>query len=131
MKKYIQVLAVVPLTWSLACFAAERIINGLGFTDVTLPAGESVHKDGPGDAILNIKGGISVWKNGPGKLYLIGLNDYSVVNLTFKDGDGDIVWVPVDPDKFSAGPIISGTNNGAGKIRQGSWSEIIELRPRK
>jgi len=105
-------------------------IDGTALSDVTIASGDSIHKDGPGDAIVNLKGPTKIWKNGSGKLYLIGMNDYSVVDITIKDGEGNILWVPVDPEKFSAGPVISGTFNGPGKLMQGVWRDVAALRPK-
>jgi hypothetical protein len=129
-KRIISILGVFPLIWSIPCFANEIVMDGDGFRDITVVQGDSIHKDGKGNAIENVKGPIKVWKNGADHIYLIGLNDYSVVEITFKDGDGHVYWVPVDPDKYSSGPAVTGVIQGNGKILQGKWSDVVALRPK-
>jgi hypothetical protein len=106
-----------------------REINGPGFNDVSLSPDTDVRKDGPGTAIITLEqGSYTVWMNGPGRMFLIGLNDFRPVLVTFKDGDGDLIWVPTDQDKAAFPPKLTGTMNGKGKIRMGTWDEVKRAR---
>jgi hypothetical protein len=110
--------------------AKDLVISGKGLIDVSAAPGTSIKKSGEGVAIVAVKDGgkYTVSMDGPGTLYLIGMYDYSSVEVISKTGDGDLVWVPLDPDTFSAGPTVKGKIDGNGKIRSGTQKEVNDLR---
>jgi hypothetical protein len=110
--------------------AEEVALSGKGLNDLSAAPGTSIKKSGEGVAIVALKqhGKYTVSMDGPGTLYLIGLYDYSSVEVTFKSGDGDLVWVRLDPDEFGAGPTVKGKVEGNGRIRSGTQKEVNDLR---
>jgi hypothetical protein len=110
--------------------AEDLILDGKGLNDVSAAPGTHIKKSEEGVAIvaLNNFGKYTVSMDGPGTLYLIGMYDYSSVQVISKNGDGDLVWVPLDPDAFCAGPTVKGKIEGNGKIRTGTDKEINKLR---
>src|SRR5262245_50444408 len=110
--------------------AEDLVISGKGLNDLSAAPGTTIKKSGEGVAIvaLNNFGKYTVSMDGPGTMYLIGMYDYSSVQVISKNGDGDLVWVPLDPDAFCAGPTVKGEIKGNGKIRSGTQKEVNDLR---
>ena len=113
--------------------AEDLVISGKGLNDLSAAPGTTIKKSGEGVAIvaLNNFGKYTVTMDGPGTVYLIGMYDYSSVQVISKNGDGDLVWVPLDPDAFCAGPTVKGKIEGNGKIRSGTQKEVTDLRSKK
>ena len=122
-------VACLGLTAFGADPAEDVVLDGL-FNDVSAAPGANIKKRGEGAAIIALKssGKHTVSMEGPGTIYLIGLNDYSKVEVISKTGDGDLVWVPVEPGEFCAGPTVKGKIEGKGKIRSGTQKEVNDLR---
>src|SRR5690349_17776816 len=99
--------------------AEDLVLDGKGLIDVSAAPGTVIKKSGEGTAIVALRDGgkYTVSMDGPGTMYLIGMEDYSSVQVTAKSGDGDLVWVPMDPNEFHAGPTVKGKTDGNGKIR--------------
>src|SRR5262245_23772406 len=76
--------------------AEDLVIDGKGLNDVSAAPGTSIKKSGEGVAIVALKDGgkYIVSMDGPGTMYLVGMDDYSSVEVISKTGDGDLVWVP-------------------------------------
>ena len=111
--------------------AEDLVLDGKGFNDVSAAPGTHIKKSGEGVVIVALKDGgkYTVSMDGPGTLYLIGLDDYSSVEVIAKTGDGDLVWVPpMSPRATRAGPTVKGKIDGNGKIRSGTQKEISDLR---
>jgi hypothetical protein len=109
--------------------AEEVTLNAKGLSDVSAAPGASIKKSGEGAVIVALKHGkYTVSMDGPGTMYLIGLDDYSSVEVTLKSGDGDLVWAPTDPDALAAGPTLKGKLDGSGRIRSGSQKEVNDVR---
>jgi hypothetical protein len=113
--------------------AEELVIDGKGLNDVSAAPGTSIKKSGEGVAIVAVKddGKYTVSMDGPGTLYLIGMYDYSSVQVISKSGDGDLVWVPLDPEIYCAGPTVKGKVDGNGKVRSGTQKEVNDLRSKQ
>jgi hypothetical protein len=108
--------------------AAALNINGPGFTDQSVSAGESITKNGPGTAILALdEGSYTIWMGGSGNMYLTGANDYRSVRVTFKKCRGNLIWIPNNEDKACFGPKVEKID-GPGKIRMGTWGEVKKVR---
>ena len=110
--------------------AEDLILDGKGLNDVSAAPGTSIKKSGEGVAIVALKDGgkYTVSMDGPGMLYLVGTDDYSSVEVISKTGDGDLVWVPMYPTEYLAGPTVKGKGEGNGKIRSGTQKEVKDLR---
>jgi hypothetical protein len=110
--------------------AKDLVLDGKGLNDVSTEPGTSIKKSGEGVAIvaLNNFGKYTVSMDGPGTMYLIGMYSYSSVQVISKTGDGDLVWIPLDPDEFCAGPTVKGKVEGNGRIRIGTQKEVKDLR---
>jgi hypothetical protein len=110
--------------------ADDLVFEGKGLSDVSAAPGTSIKKSGEGVAIVALKKGgkYTVSMDGPGTLYLIGMDDYISVEVISKTGDGDLVWVPRNPEAYLAGPAVKGKKEGSGKIRSGTQKEINDLR---
>src|SRR5262245_49847285 len=111
--------------------ADDLVLGGL-FNDVSAAPGTNIKKSGEGVAIVTFNflknGKYTVSMDGPGTLYLVGMNDYSSVVVNSKTGDGDLVWVPMYPDDYCAGPTVKGKIDGKGKIRSGTQKEVNRWR---
>lgn len=110
--------------------AEDLVISGKGVNDLSAAPGTHIKKSGEGVAIVALRnfGKYTMSMDGPGTLYLIGMYDYSSVQVISRSGDGDVVWVPLDPDGFCAGPTVKGKMEGKGKVRSGTHKEVHDLR---
>jgi hypothetical protein len=110
--------------------AEDLVLDGKGLNDVSAAPGTTIRKSGEGVAIVAVKDGgkYTVSMDGPGTMYLIGMYDYSFVQVISKTGDGDLVWVLLDPDAFCAGPTVKGKLEGKGRVRSGTEKEVNDLR---
>jgi hypothetical protein len=111
--------------------AEDLVLDGKGLNDVSAAPGTSIKKSGEGVAIVALKDGgkYTVSMDGPGTLYLVGTDDYSIVEVISKTGDGDLVWVPpTNPHSARIGPTLKGRIDGKGEIRSGTEKEVKDLR---
>jgi hypothetical protein len=110
--------------------AEDLVISGKGLNDLSAATGTTIKKSGEGVAIVALSnfGKYTVSMDGPGTMYLVGMYAYSSVQVISKTGDGDLVWVPLDPDEFCAGPTVKGKIEGDGKIRSGTQKEVNDVR---
>ncbi len=109
----------------------DLVLDGKGFNDVSAAPGTHIKKSGEGVAIVALKddGKYTVSMDGPGTLYLVGTDDYSIVEVVAKTGDGDLVWVPpTNPKAARIGPTVKGKLGGNGKVRMGTQKEVTDLR---
>jgi hypothetical protein len=107
----------------------DLVLSGKGHKDVSAAPGTSINKSGEGVAIVAVNDGkYTVSMDGPGTLYLVGMDDYSSVEVISKTGDGDLVWVPSMNPKAGRGPMVKGKIEGDGKIRSGTQKEVNDLR---
>ena len=121
----VAVMTAALLAGAASAWAACDI-SGDGAKDVSCEPG-TIYKTGAGVAIVKLRDGTyTVSMDGPGDLYLFGLQDYATVTAE-KNGDGTLVWIPNEEEKRSGGPAV-GSGDGKGKIRMGTWSEIVKLR---
>jgi hypothetical protein len=110
----------------------DLVLSGKGHKDVSAAPGTSIKKSGEGVAIVAVNDGkYTVSMDGPGTLYLVGMDDYSSVEVISKTGDGDLVWVPSKHPKEARGPLVKGKIEGDGKIRLGTQKELNDLRSKQ
>jgi hypothetical protein len=136
MARAVMVLAAVACLGLTAfggrTLADDLVLDGKGLNDVSAAPGTNIKKSGEGVAIVAFNflknGKYTVSMDGPGTMYLVGMNDYSKVEVISKTGDGDLVWVPMYPEDYCAGPTVKGKVDGKGKIRSGTQKEVNDLR---
>jgi hypothetical protein len=127
----IMAVACLGLTAFGGTLAEDLVLDGKGFNDVSAAPGTSIKKSGEGVVIVALKDGgkYTVSMDGPGTMYLIGMDDYSSVEVISKTGDGDLVWVPpMNPRAARIGPTVKGRIDGKGKVRSGTQKEVNDLR---
>jgi hypothetical protein len=112
--------------------AEDLVLDGKGERyDVSAAPGTHIKNSGEGVAIVTLKddGNYTVSMDGPGTLYLVGLGDYSSVEVISKTGDGNLVWVPpMNPKAARVGPMVKAKIDGKGKVRPGTKKEVNDLR---
>lgn len=109
---------------------SDLAISGKSLCDVSAAPGTRIKKSGEGVAIVALKDGgkYTVSMDGPGTLYLIGMDDYSSVEVISKIGDGELVWVPPKNPEVRVGPTLKGKTDGNGTIRSGTDTEVSDRR---
>jgi RNA polymerase sigma factor (sigma-70 family) len=110
--------------------ADELVLDGKGPYDVSAASGTHIKKSGEGVAIVAVRdeGRYTLSMDGPGTLYLVGTDDYSIVEVISKTGDGDLVMTTPNPRSAHIGPTVKGKIDGKGKIRFGSQKDVDDLR---
>lgn len=136
MKTWKTLVLAVPVVFVVTAFSSTRRsarvddchYDGQAFKDVACPPNSHLWKNGQGTAIVALsEGAYALEMDGQGSMYLIGLNDYRGVVVQNKNGDGNLCWVPNDPDKPNFGPSVQ-HQDGNGQIKSCPWSEVKHLR---